>query len=73
MAKNKKSKWALLGVVAGLCAAPFTGGTSLIAVGASTGLGLVGGNIVGELIEGDSGNDNSGIIQAQQNYQTQMD
>jgi hypothetical protein len=73
--KNKKSKWALLGAVAGLCAAPFTGGTSLTwtVAAASTGLGLAGGTVFGELVEGSSGDDNSGIIQAQQNYQAQME
>ena len=74
MTKKEKNKWAILGAIAGVCAAPFTGGTSLIMVGASTGIGLVGGNIIGELIEGDSGNDdNSGFLQAQQNYQAQME
>jgi len=75
MAKKNNKKWALIGAIAGLCAAPFTGGASLTMTTAlaSTGLGFAGGTVFGELTEGGSGDDNSGIIQAQQNYQAQMD
>ena len=59
-----------MGAIAGVCAAPFTGGTSLLATG---GIGLVAGKVFGKLFGGSGGDDNSGIVQAQQNYQTQLE
>lgn len=75
MAKNNKKKWALLGAVAGLCAAPFTGGASLTwtAAMANTGLGFVGGTVFGEMTEGGSDDNDDGIQRTQQNYNAQME
>ena len=73
MTKKEKNKWAILGAIAGVCAAPFTGGTSLgWTMAACGGLGLVGGKVFGEVFEG-GGGDNEGINQLQQNYQAQLD
>ena len=72
MAK-KKTNWGLLGAVAGVCAAPFTAGTSLAMTAACGGIGLVGGKVFGTVFGDEGGSDNSGILQAQQTYQLQME
>ena len=46
--------WKILGTICGICAAPFTGGTSLAVCAACTGLGYAGGVVAEQLF----GNDN---------------
>src|ERR1044072_573782 len=38
-----------MGTICGLCAAPFTGGTSLVMCAACAGLGFVGGSVIDKL------------------------
>lgn len=72
MAK-KKSNWALLGAVAGVCAAPFTGGTSLaLTAAACGGLGFVGGKVVESALDNNS-DDNSNIQTLQESWKIQND
>jgi septal ring factor EnvC (AmiA/AmiB activator) len=67
MAKKNKTNWALLGAVAGVCLAPFTGGASLAMAGkvlvptllASGGLGFIGGKVVEAAVDNVSGDDGS--------------
>ena len=68
---TKKPNWALLGTIAGVCAAPFTGGASLLATG---GLGFVGGKIIETtgLFNSDSSDDNTSQIMKQWEMQNEQ-
>jgi len=62
MNQKNKLNWPLLGAVAGICAAPFTGGASLwLAVPSSAGLGLVGGSLIRATGLFDKNNDDSNL------------
>lgn len=59
MTQKNKTNWKLLGIIGGICAAPFTGGTSLgWTAAALAGGGLVAGSVLERVIEGDDKEDN---------------